>query len=191
MFRISGRRASPASSQVLSGTQRPDAAYRPVSEGEMAIVEEQLVAQNSAGVSETEWEPKILVFLCSWCGYTGADQAGAGRIQYPTNVRIAQVPCAGRIDPLFVIKALQRGADGVLIAGCHPGNCHYTSGNYYARRRLLITRSLLEHVGIEPGRIRMLWLGASEGAKFARAVTEIVEDVKTLGPSKALVKSRI
>ena len=92
---------------------------------------------------------------------------------------------------MFVIKALQRGADGVLIAGCHPGNCHYTSGNYYARRRLLITRSLLEHVGIEPGRIRMLWLGASEGAKFARAVTEIVEDVKTLGPSKALVKSRI
>ncbi|OGO05920.1 MAG: hypothetical protein A2Y73_03375 [Chloroflexi bacterium RBG_13_56_8] len=137
------------------------------------------------------WEPRIIAFLCSWCGYTGADQAGTGGMQYPPNVRIVGVPCAGRIDPLFVVKSLQRGADGVLIFGCPPDHCHYTSGNYYARRRLSLLSSLLEHVGIEPGRIQVSWVGATQGAKFARAVSEAVERIRSLGPSQALLKQRI
>ena len=144
--------------------------------------------RQSQGTEAAKWEPKIVAFLCSWCGYTGVDQVGAAHIQYPANVRIIRVPCSGRVDPMFVLKTLQRGMDGVMVVGCRPGNCHYGEGNHFARRRLLLTKSLLEHLGVEPGRIHVSWLGAAEGPKFARTVEEVVQAIRALGPPKALVK---
>ena len=139
-------------------------------------------------VSENTFEPKIVGFLCNWCSYAGADLAGISRIQYPPNLRIVRVPCSGRVNPLYIIKSLQHGADGVLVSGCHPGDCHYISGNYYARRRFTLLRSLLEAVGIEPGRINFSWVSAAEGEKFAQVVTGVIDRVKDLGPAKRLVK---
>lgn len=136
------------------------------------------------------WEPKIVAFLCNWCSYAGADLAGIGRIQYPRNVRIIRVPCSGRVHPLFIIRSLQNGADGVLVSGCHPGDCHYISGNYIARRRFAILKNLLEYVGIELGRVQFSWVSASEGEKFAKVVKDVVEQVKALGPAKRLVRRK-
>lgn len=137
---------------------------------------------------EAQWEPKILAFLCNWCSYAGADLAGVSRIQYPPNLRIVRVPCSGRVNPLYIIKALQHGADGVLVSGCHPGDCHYTSGNYYARRRFTVLKNLLETVGIEPGRVNFSWVSAAEGAKFSQVITDVVDTVKALGPANRLVR---
>jgi len=134
------------------------------------------------------WEPKILAFLCNWCSYAGADLAGTSRIQYPPNIRVIRVPCSGRINPLFIIKALQIGADGVLISGCHPGDCHYQTGNYLARRKSATLKGLLEFLGIEEGRVHFSWISAAEGAKFSQVVDEVTQTVKKLGPSKRLVK---
>src|SRR5450759_2952439 len=114
------------------------------------------------------WEPKIIAFLCNWCSYAGADLAGVSRWQYPPNVRIVRGPCSGRVNPLFIMRALRQGADGVLISGCHPGDCHYLSGNYYARRKFTLLNSLLEYMGIEPGRVQFSWVSASERIKFAQ-----------------------
>ena len=108
-------------------------------------------ALQQRGGSVVNWEPKIIAFLCNWCSYAGADLAGISRIQYPPNVRVMRVPCSGRVNPLFIIKSLQHGVDGVLVSGCHPGDCHYISGNYYARRRFALLKSLLESVGIGVG----------------------------------------
>jgi coenzyme F420-reducing hydrogenase delta subunit len=130
----------------------------------------------------TEWEPKILAFLCNWCSYAGADLAGVSRIQYPPNVRIIRVMCSGRINPAFVIRAFQMGADGVLVGGCHPGDCHYLEGNLYARRRLSILHELLDYMGIEKDRFLLRWVSASEGARFAEVIKEITEKVRALGP---------
>ena len=135
-----------------------------------------------------EWEPKILAFLCNWCSYAGADLAGIGRIQYPPNIRIVRVPCSGRVNPLFLIKCLQRGIDGILVSGCHPGECHYVSGNLVARRRFAVLKDLLEYIGIEPGRLNFSWVSASEGEKFSKVVAEVVREVKALGPARRLVK---
>ena len=135
------------------------------------------------------WEPKVIAFLCNWCSYAGADLAGISRIQYPPNVRVVRVPCSGRVNPLYIIKALQHGADGVLVSGCHPGDCHYISGNYYARRRFTLLKSLLEAVGIEPGRVNFSWVSAAEGEKFSQVVTQVIESVKALGPAERLVKA--
>jgi coenzyme F420-reducing hydrogenase delta subunit len=135
------------------------------------------------------WDPKVIAFLCNWCSYAGADLAGISRIQYPPNVRVVRVPCSGRVNPLYIIKALQHGADGVLVSGCHPGDCHYISGNYYARRRFALLKNLLEAVGIEPGRVNFSWVSAAEGEKFSQVVTQVVESVKALGPAKRLVKA--
>lgn len=137
---------------------------------------------------QEDWEPKIIAFLCTWCSYAGADLAGVSRIQYPANLRIVRVPCSGRVNPLYIIKSLQCGADGVLVSGCHPGDCHYISGNYYARRRFTLLRSLLESVGIESGRVNFSWVSAAEGEKFANVVKEVVGTVKALGPAHRLVK---
>ena len=137
---------------------------------------------------QAEWEPKIIAFLCNWCSYAGADLAGVSRIQYPANLRIVRVPCSGRVSPLFILKSLQQGADGVLVSGCHPGDCHYISGNYYARRRFTLLRSLLDAVGIESGRVHFSWVSAAEGEKFANVVKEIVGTVRALGPAHRLVK---
>lgn len=135
-------------------------------------------------------EPRILAFLCNWCSYAGADLAGVSRIQYPPNVRVIRVPCSSRINPLFIVKALQQGIDGVLVAGCHPGDCHYISGNFVARRKFAIIKSLLEYLGIEKDRVQFAWVSAAEGARFAEVVKEITEKVRRLGPIGKLVKMR-
>lgn len=124
---------------------------------------------------------KIVGFLCNWCSYAGADMAGTSRLSYPCDIRIIRVPCSGRVDPLLIIKAFQRGADGVLVAGCHPGDCHYVEGNYYARRRFAMLRSLLEFSGIEPQRFQVAWVSAAEGKKFSHVVSSFTEEVSKLG----------
>lgn len=131
-----------------------------------------------------EWEPKIVGFCCNWCSYAGADLAGTSRLGYPANVRIIRVPCSGRVNPMFIMRAFQKGADGVLVAGCHPGDCHYATGNYFTRRRFLVMRRLLEYVGIEPGRFHARWISGAEGPKFAQTCREISEQVRDLGPYK-------
>ena len=137
-----------------------------------------------------EREPKILAFLCNWCSYAGADLAGVSRIQYPPNVRVIRVPCSSRINPFFIIKALQQGIDGVLVAGCHPGDCHYISGNYVARRKFAIIKSFLEYIGIEKDRVQFTWISAAEGLRFAEVIKEVTEKVRHLGPIRKPVKIR-
>ena len=130
------------------------------------------------------FEPKIIGFLCNWCSYAGADLAGVSRIQYPPNIRIIRVMCSGRIDPAFVLEAFKDGADGVLVAGCHlPSDCHYISGNFKALRRITLLKEVLKEFGIEPERLRLEWISASEGDKFAAVVRDMVDEVKKLGPN--------
>jgi F420-non-reducing hydrogenase iron-sulfur subunit len=129
------------------------------------------------------FEPRIIAFLCNWCTYTGADLAGTSRLQYPPNVRIIRLMCSGGLDPVYVLKSVVEGADGVLIGGCHPGDCHYQSGNYKARRRFAILQSTLGMMGFEPERVWLRWISASEGQYFADTVTEMVEFLKEKGPS--------
>jgi len=131
-----------------------------------------------------EFEPKIVGFLCNWCAYAGADLAGVSRLQYPHNVRIIRVMCSGRIDPAFILEAFKDGADGVLVAGCHlPSDCHYLSGNFKAQRRMFLMRKVLEQFGIEPQRLRLEWVSASEGDRFATVIREMVEEIRKLGPN--------
>ena len=130
-----------------------------------------------------EFEPNIIGFLCNWCSYAGADLAGTSRIKYPPNIKSIRVMCSGRVDTVFVLEALRKGADGVLIAGCHPGDCHYQSGNYKTNRRIRLLKKLLADMGVEPERVRFEYVSASEGQKFAQVVTEFVRDLKKLGPS--------
>jgi coenzyme F420-reducing hydrogenase delta subunit len=139
-------------------------------------------------VGTKRWEPKIVGFLCNWCSYAGADLAGVSRFQYPPSVRIIRVPCSGRISPAMILKALQHGADGVLVSGCHPGDCHYTSGNYYARRKLVLLKRLLEYVGLEPDRVQFSWVSAAEGEKFANVIKTVNEKIVNLGPATKFVK---
>jgi len=134
------------------------------------------------------WEPKIVAFLCNWCSYAGADLAGVSRIQYPCNLQIIRIPCSGRINPLYIVKALERGADGVLVSGCHPGDCHYISGNLVARRKFALLKNFLIYLGFEPERVQYSWVSASEGGRFASLVERVVDDVKRIGPSNRLVK---
>jgi coenzyme F420-reducing hydrogenase delta subunit len=136
-----------------------------------------------------EWEPKIVALVCNWCTYAGADLAGISRLQYPPNVRLIRLPCSGRINPFYIIKALQHGADGVLVSGCHPGECHYISGNLIARRKFAFLNSFLNYIGIEEDRTTFTWVSASEGDKFARVIDEVTAKVKALGPATRLVKS--
>ena len=130
------------------------------------------------------WQPRIVAFLCNWCSYAGADLAGMSRRGYPANIKIIRVPCSGRVDPMFVLKSFERGADMVLVSGCHPGDCHYTSGNYHARRKLLAFRELLGFLGIDQRRFKISWVSAAEGAKWTSLVTEITAEVQALGPFK-------
>ena len=137
-----------------------------------------------------EYEPTIVAFLCNWCSYAGADLAGVSRIQYSTNIRVIRVPCSGRVNPFYIIKALQNGVDGVLVSGCHPGDCHYISGNYYARRKFALLKRYLEFIGIEPERIQFSWVSASEGGRFAQVVEKVISDVRKLGPiNSSIVKN--
>ncbi|MCL2421693.1 MAG: hydrogenase iron-sulfur subunit [Defluviitaleaceae bacterium] len=141
--------------------------------------------QNNSLIKETgSWEPKIIAFLCTWCSYAGADLAGTGRLQYPANIRIIRVPCSGRINPIYVIKALMDGADAVLVSGCHPGDCHYLTGNLYARRRFNVLKKLLTTAGIDSRRVHFTWVSASEGGRFAQViqeVTDLTKEVKFAG----------
>jgi coenzyme F420-reducing hydrogenase delta subunit len=136
---------------------------------------------------DEKWEPKIIAFLCNWCSYAGADLAGVSRIQYPPNIRIVRVPCSGRVNPYFIIKSLTDGWDGVLISGCHPGDCHYISGNLVARRRFAILNELLEFFGLKD-RVQFMWASAAEGERFATLVKKATSIIKELGPNKKFQK---
>lgn len=131
------------------------------------------------------FEPKIIAYVCNWCTYLGADLAGTNRLEYPANVRILRLPCTGRIDFNLILKAFEMGADAVLVSGCHPGDCHYTAGNYHARRRWMLFRELLQTMGIETSRVHFTWISAAEGKKWAQVVGEITETTRKLGPYKA------
>ncbi len=136
------------------------------------------------------FEPKIVAFLCNWCSYAGADLAGVSRIQYPPNIRPIRIMCTGRMDPVYILKAFAEGADGVLVAGCHPGDCHYVTGNYKAERRVKVMMEILEDLGIEKERLMLRWISASEGERFAQTVKEFVETIKKLGPNPLKIRKK-
>lgn len=160
--------------------------------GNEDVVQENVIEDVIPGELEKalSWEPKIIAFLCNWCSYAGADLAGVSRFQYPPNVRVIRVPCSGRISPYLILRCLRNGADGVIVSGCHPGDCHYLSGNYIARRKFALLNNLLEYLGIEKGRVQFAWVSASEGNRFAELITQVTKTVKELGPAKQLVRMR-
>lgn len=131
----------------------------------------------------SDFEPKIVAFCCNWCSYAGADGAGVARLQMPPNFRIIRTMCSARVDPEFVLRSLSKGADGVIVLGCHPADCHYIGGNYRARRRIALLRLVLEQYGFDPKRLRLEWVSASEGEKFQKTLTEFVDTIKELGPT--------
>jgi len=131
----------------------------------------------------SEFEPKIIGFLCNWCSYAGADLAGVSRMQYPPNIRVVRVMCSGRIDPIIPLEVFIKGADGVIVLGCHPADCHYVEGNLYEERKIKMLKKLLALTGLEPERLRLDWVSASEGQRFAQIVTEFTEKIRELGPS--------
>ena len=133
-----------------------------------------------------EYKPLIVAFCCNWCSYAGADLAGNNRLSYPANVKIIRVPCSCRVNPMFILRAFQRGADGIILCGCHPGDCHYTTGNYYTRRRMSLLFSMLDYLGIERARTRVEWVSAAEGAKFAQTMSDFAQSVAALGENKRL-----
>jgi F420-non-reducing hydrogenase iron-sulfur subunit len=133
-----------------------------------------------------EFEPKIVAFLCKWCSSAGSDLAGVSRMEYPPNVVPIQVMCSGSVSPLYVLSAFNKGADGVLVSGCHPGDCHYIKGNFYARRRIALVKRLLEFIGLEPQRFQMSWVSAAEGTKYTQIIKDFVQELKPLGPQTKL-----
>ncbi|WP_456467595.1 hydrogenase iron-sulfur subunit [Archaeoglobus sp.] len=133
-----------------------------------------------------DFEPKIITFACNWCSYAGADLAGTSRLKYPPNVKIIRVMCSGMVNPAWVLRAFRQGADGVVIAGCHPGDCHYTVGNYYAKKRYILLKELLKFVGFDDERFKLLWASASEGKLFAEEMTAFTEKIREMGRQKKL-----
>ena len=144
---------------------------------------ESMTQEKTAEKKEETYEPLIIGFCCNWCSYAAADLAGVSRTQYPPNIRVIRVMCSGMVHPNLVMDALTKGADGVLICGCHPGDCHYKEGNLTAKKRAEAIDLMLEDFGLEPERFRLEWISASEGTKFAQVVTEMVDELKKLGPS--------
>lgn len=136
----------------------------------------------------SDFEPKIITFLCNWCSYGAADLAGVSRFQYPPSMRIIRVPCSGRVSPKMILSAFRKGADGVWVSGCHPGDCHYISGNYYARRKFALLKEMLEYMGIEEGRLHFSWISSAEGVKFADVANQVIDTVTELGPAKHFIK---
>lgn len=134
-------------------------------------------------MAEENWKPKIIAIICNWCSYAGADLAGGARIQYPPDIRAIRVMCTGRIDPLFILKAFQDGADGVLVSGCHFGDCHYLEGNYKAAKRMFLLKSVLKNIGLDDKRLRMTFVSASEGAKWGMVMEDVIKTINELGPS--------
>ncbi|MBI9092005.1 MAG: hydrogenase iron-sulfur subunit [Desulfobacterium sp.] len=131
---------------------------------------------------------KIVAFLCNWCSYGAADLAGVSRMQYPADIRIIRVPCSGRVEPRMILAAFREGVDGVWVSGCHPGECHYLEGNYYARRKFVLMANLLSHMGLDKGRIHFSWISSAEATKFARVAREVAHEIVSLGPNEKLVK---
>lgn len=138
--------------------------------------------------SDIGFQPRIAAFFCNWCTYGGADLAGVSRLQYPPYIRVIRIPCTGRLNPNFVLTAFRKGADGVWVSGCHPGDCHYIAGNLHARRRFTILKNLLEYVGMEPDRLHFSWISSAEASKFQETVTEVTQAVQKLGPSEFMLK---
>ena len=136
------------------------------------------------------WSPRIVAFFCNWCTYTASDLAGISRMTYAPNTRVIRMMCSGRLDPQFVLKALRQGADGVLIGGCHPGDCHYSTGNYFTRRRFTLLMNLLDFIGIEKERFTVDWISAAEGNKFATVMNGVLEKVHKLGPNRKMRDKR-
>ncbi len=152
----------------------------------------QEIVNNVSETAENKpFVPNIVAFCCNWCSYAGADLAGSSRLSYPANVKIIRVPCSCRVNPTFILKAFQRGADGVILCGCHPGDCHYVTGNYYTRRRMSLLFSFLDYMGIEKERTRVEWVSAAEGAKFSQVMNDFVEKVTALGENKRLSDLRV
>jgi len=139
-------------------------------------------------VKNDDFMPRILAFLCNWCSYAGADLAGTSRLKYPASILPIRVMCSSRVDPLFVLRAYLGGADGVLVAGCHPGDCHYQEGNYYTRRRFAALKKIVETIGLDSDRLRLSWVSASEGQKYAKVATEFTNKIKELGENSAKTK---
>jgi len=138
----------------------------------------------------SEWEPRIVTILCNWCTYGAADLAGVNRLQYPTNFKVIRVPCSGRVSPKMILAAFRSGADGVWVSGCHPGDCHYISGNFYARRRFTMMRALFRHIGLDDDRLHFSWISAAEGPKFAATAREVIAAVRRAGPAREWGKTR-
>lgn len=135
-------------------------------------------------MAKKKWNPKIVAFVCNWCTYAGADLAGTSRIKYDANIRVLRVPCTGRIDTLFIVKAFEQGADCVLVSGCHPGDCHYDAGNYHARRRWIIFRELMSFLGIDDKRLQFSSVSAAEGVKWAKLINGLVDEIRSMEPFK-------
>ena len=148
----------------------------------MTIAAETETPLGEPSVVETEWRPRIVAFLCNWCSYTGADLAGISRIQWDPAVSIVRIMCSGRMDPTFVVKAFRLGADGVIVSGCHPGDCHYQEGNYKTLRRVHLLKRLIDGFGISPDRLRLVWVSASEGDQWAKTANEMAAEIRSLGP---------
>lgn len=142
-------------------------------------------------INNGQYVPNIVAFCCNWCSYAGADLAGSSRLSYPANVKIVRVPCSCRVNPLFILKAFQRGADGVILCGCHPGDCHYVTGNYYTRRRMSLLFGFLDYLGIERERTRVEWVSAAEGARFSAVMNDFVQKVAQLGKNRRLQDLRV
>jgi F420-non-reducing hydrogenase iron-sulfur subunit len=137
-----------------------------------------------------EFEPKIVAFLCKWCSSAGSDLAGVSRMEYPPNVVPIQVMCSGSVSPLYILSAFKKGADGVLVSGCHPGDCHYIKGNFYARRRIALVKELMEFIGLDPERFQMSWVSAAEGVKYTEIIKDFVRVLKPMGPQNKLRRSQ-
>ncbi|HET7833521.1 MAG TPA: hydrogenase iron-sulfur subunit [Gallionella sp.] len=150
------------------------------------------MSEQQAQVTEAAsgFEPRIVAFLCKWCSSAGSDLAGVSRIQYPANATPIMIPCTGSVSPLYILSAFKKGADGVLVSGCHPGDCHYIEGNFLARRKIQLVKEMLQFIGVEENRFRMSWVSAAEGAKYSEIITDFVEDIKALGPQTKLKADR-
>lgn len=139
----------------------------------------------------SEFEPKIVAFFCNWCTYGAADLAGVSRLDYPPNFRVVRLPCTGRLNPKYVLEAFKRGADGVWISGCHPGDCHYIAGNYHARRKFTLLHHMIEAIGVDPGRLQFSWISSAEATKFQEVARDVVEKVRASGPNQSFRKAKL
>lgn len=139
----------------------------------------------------SDFEPKIVSFFCNWCTYGAADLAGVSRLEYPPNFRVVRLPCTGRLNPKYILEAFKRGADGVWISGCHPGDCHYIAGNYHARRKFMLLHHMIEAIGVEPGRLHFSWISSAEATKFQDVAKEVIEKVRACGPNVNFRKAEL